>query len=1087
MVKDPSENPDDDQTEADVTSDNSTHLDQAAIDALLADADDAGEHTPPTPDPEARPPHADSGVAEQHPAEEVAPGPQEDLLDQETLDLLFASESEASSNLDHSQVEALLRMQESVSSFEADRPAAPPAPSPQDAASRSSSAIQQAEIDALFASGGAGLDDDLPEEAVDPALLAEAERIMAAGSAAPDLGPVIDQAELDQLLAEADDERAHAISAQRQEREAAKALENEPVVALDPEDRLTPASALLDEGAPEGNEGRVPASIASMPLEDSVDEPQYPDLAGDEVPDIPVGVEDSIENDESDVSDEVLAALMAAASGETAEEPPDVPAASYDPGPEVDVQVDMADSAPRPDVEPIPVANLLEKGPSFWQRRRTRIPGPGMNPKAFARLTASIAAGLLGAVSVFAGLYVYQERIPEMADLKELSPSNELEASMANARTLLTHGDASGAASVLEGPLGRAPLSPALQDAEILRLEALYAALMPRPVPQEAEIFLGEADRVLAAAPAHPRAPEILFWQAKVYESLDMRHAAKDVYGKAIDLYGDAPALDLILAEAARLEISMRATSEATEHARRLLQQFPGSEHADDARLLLADAYNQANLVDEAQAIYARIAENESGNALGAEAYLRLAELALEQGDAATAIELLEERLATAMTTEGNDRVYLMLGEAQQRAGDLDAAVATFNDVITFFPASAVLPRAYVELSQTYDDQGRRDEAIRIARQAAARYPDSVAALTNAGKLFGLAGDPLAAAEALMAADAAGANAPSLLLTAARHFQTAGALDDARNAYDLLRLHYPRSAEAVSGSIEEASVMYSQGQVSAAVDRLENLLLTLKGAPQQLLALRTLSGIYEDLGLQSRVQELTRDAALISTEPEVLAESAHTLLRMGNTEEGQAVAQRLSLSAVNDHTAYALLVVQGQAMLAGDPQRGVDLLEQAYLRYPQARTAEGDQALLEAYIGTNRRAAARRMLAEIQAEAMANPVESPRLLQAAVTWGDALYAVGDHGGAAEAYGMAAAVDQDGKLLSDDQARDVLWARYQRANMLLETNDYQEAFRMYQEIALSGAPWAKEAATKAEYTRTQLRLRGLPIPQVDSQG
>lgn len=857
------------------------------------------------------------------------------------------------------------------------------------------------------------------------------------------------------------------------------------------EDALGDFFAALDEQ--DGAEPPPDFEEAELPDSD-LDEPQYPDMAKDAPsaaePAPPAGETESEPPDDS-VPDELIASLVAAAGSEQAGEDPFAVPPGADPFDAAEAP-DPAAAGPaarrRQRDAPAPPPPLTDETPApatpqnrhFWRRGQTAPPRPpnAFIQKHFLRLTLSLTAGLIAAMATFTALYIYQERVPPLSDPRAPGATQALELAVRQARELLDAHAPEAALAALEGPIALAPPSALRQDAVYLALEARHRALEASPNHAAAEALVAAADRAVAGAQSHPRAPEALYWQARAYRRLDMPHAARDAYRRILHLYGGAPILDQVLFESAELALELGQPADAVEHARRLLQQFPGSRHAGAARLVLADAYHEGNLRTEARAIYMRLAETERGTPLGAEAALRLAELALAEGNPREAVRLLDERLATAVTTAGSDAVYLALARAHRAAGDLDAARNTLNDLLGFFPESPAAARALVELSQVLDAKGQRQDALRVAHQAMERFPDDPQALANGGELLGLAGQPGAAARALIAADGAGANDPGLLLTAARHYRTAQEPRAAHDAYDLLRMRYPRSPQAAAGAIEQAETLYELGQITRAVERLEDLVLTLQGQPQELAALRALSAIYADLGIDARVRELAQAMAAVTTEPELLAESAKTLLRTGGVHEGQAVADRLDLEAVREPTAYQLLVERAAAVRGNDPLRALELSERAYFEYPGARTAEGDQQLLELYIQANRRAAARRVIAEIELRARANPVEAPRLLRAAAAWGDALHAAGDHRGAAEAYALAASAIEDETLVTGEQREAMLWVQYQRANMLLHVNDYAASRPLFEQVAESNAPWAAEAAMKADYARMQMRLRGI---------
>jgi len=702
------------------------------------------------------------------------------------------------------------------------------------------------------------------------------------------------------------------------------------------------------------------------------------------------------------------------------------------------------------------------------------------------RIVTSLAAGLLAGLGTFTVLYRNQERMPGTTSVIEGKVS-ALEAAMQRASGLMAEGDYWQAATILERPIARSAPSPMRSDAEYLRLEALWRGFVYEPGSAAYDALHAEIDRVYRETPDHPRAAEALHWKAKLYELDDLPYAAQDMYRQILEHYRTGPGLDDILIDAAKLSNTLMNPQDAAEYAQRLLKQYPGSPWAGEARLQLADAYALAGMEDDARTLYVRVAQAAPSSRLGAEAYLRLGRAALQQGRYEEAIRHLEARLQPAVTTAGNDEVYLVLAQAYRAGGRLEEARNALNDMLNFFPETPTTPDALVELSQVMEELGERQAALRLAQQAASRYPDNPKVLKNKGVFLGLEGDAFGAAAALISADDAGANDPAALLTAARYYRTLGALDTARETFDRVRQKYAGTPEALTGGIEGADVIYALGRVDEAVERLQNLAQATEGTPYHLPALRVLSRIYTELGMDAQAIDVDRKIASVASEPAVLAETASSLLEAGALEEAQRLIERIPWSRVPESTSYAVLMKYGKALRQVDPRRALETMENAYLSYPGARNAEDEEALLEVYLSGDRSAAARRMVLEKSAQARDNPILIPELIDAAIMWGDYLYGKGDYRSAADAYGLA--VDAAAQVSTPVRGvrRDPAWAKYQRANALLELSDYRGSLALFQEIAASDAPWAAEAGIKAEYARLEQRLRGAEVSLSDRSG
>jgi len=301
--------------------------------------------------------------------------------------------------------------------------------------------------------------------------------------------------------------------------------------------------------------------------------------------------------------------------------------------------------------------------------------------------------------------------------------------------------------------------------------------------------------------------------------------------------------------------------------------------------------------------------------------------------------------------------------------------------------------------------------------------------------------------------------------------------EQARNAYAKVKAEYPKTPEALTAAIEEAQIMYAMDKVNDAVQQLQQLAETHGNAEERLPIWMALAHVYRDLGLTEAAAGIAKDIAAATTESEPLAEAAVDLLHAGALEEALPLIARVDAAKLSRASAYTLQMEFGKALLNVDPNRALEKLESAYLTYPDARNPEDEQLLLEAYIAANRTAAARRMVMEKAAQAHNAPAETPYMIDAAITWGDFLYAKGDYREAAEAYGMAIQAAQVSTFTGKGVKTDPRWAKYQRANALLELADFSESLSLYKDLAASDSPWAKEAGIKAAYAELEQRLRG----------
>jgi tetratricopeptide (TPR) repeat protein len=294
-------------------------------------------------------------------------------------------------------------------------------------------------------------------------------------------------------------------------------------------------------------------------------------------------------------------------------------------------------------------------------------------------------------------------------------------------------------------------------------------------------------------------------------------------------------------------------------------------------------------------------------------------------------------------------------------------------------------------------------------------------------------------------------------------------------------VNYGGSTAALAGGIEAAQLRYEEGDAEGALDDLEALQSATRGTEYNLATLEAMQEIYQDLGLTDHILTMGKEIVEQTQAPDVLARTAISLMDAGDLESAQQAIEKIDFAHLQKPLAFELLMKEGNALLAVAPQRGLEKMEEAHFNYPEARTRDADQQLLRTYLATGRPAAARRMVMELKAGAEQKASDAPYLVDAAIAWGDYLYAQEDYRTAEFAYSMA---EEAGSKAGDKVAglrSHPDWAQYQRANALLNLGDYEGCLALYEKIGASDSPWAGEASVKAGLARLEQRQRGIDVP------
>ena len=1056
-------------------------LSQEALDALLS----GEEFTSDTPDVESDGPLSqedlDALIAGEMESTDTPTTDSDAPLSQADLDALMEGSTGAAASAGSEKGDDTLSQEELDALLAAAAGGATPPPASKNAPSPTASPdIELQDMDALIQStddddenshSALSLSDDDLDSLFDQA--GEVRHDQPLGK--DDDGP-LDQASLDALLADAGDEQ---------------------ILSGDPLD-----ASVVDTGAGSGED---------VPLTRSSIDALMSDLVGAGDANALDPVPDEAEDESGEISQDMIDALIAsaqaeapgarspAAESEVGSENLAAAATVSDSGPDLLSQSDLdkliEESKKQDKVrnknkqrgleEAIAAAQNAARGgpapaPEVAPRKRPRFRKPGMlRPllqKDISRLAASILVGFIAAGVVGATLYFNREQVRYGPSAESVM---ELQVAVERAQGEIDRGDYAAAIGTLERPIQHALPSTLRGDAQYLLLEARYRAFRGVPGTAPFDEMTARIDEAVAQAPNHPRAPEALYWKA-LHLSNSLPQTALEVYAKIFQDYAAAPEMDRMLRDAAQLALAQKDPHQTAIYAQDLLRRFPGSPWAGEAILAMGDANVLAGNTQDARAMFVRMADAQPDSQLGAEAYLRLGHLAYDMGQFDQAIMQLERRLETATTTRGNDEVYLLLAQAYRKTGQLNAARDTLTDLLNVFEPGPVTPRAYIEYSQVFEALGERQKAVKTAERAALEYPNNPDVLRNHGEFQGLNGNPLTAAIALMAAEKAGAADPNLLLTAARHYRTANMPREATATYTRLKTLYGGSPASIAGGVEAAELRYDQGQAEGALEDLKALQAATRGTGHYLSTVQSMLGIYKDLGLTGHVRTLAAEVAQLAEEPETIAQAAIDLMGAGDLEQAQRALERVDLARLKTRTAFNIRMKEGESLIAVAPQRGLEKMEEAYFNYPEARTPEADQKLLETYLLTGRPAAARRMVMDLKASTEQTPMNAPYLVDAAVAWGNYLYDREDYRTAVFAYSLAEeAGTRAGKPVAGLRSHPD-WARYQRANALLRLADYAGCLPLFEQIAASDSPWAGEAAVKANLARLEQRQRGMSV-------
>ncbi|MBI3117846.1 MAG: hypothetical protein HYZ00_04115, partial [Candidatus Hydrogenedentes bacterium] len=243
--------------------------------------------------------------------------------------------------------------------------------------------------------------------------------------------------------------------------------------------------------------------------------------------------------EEGPLSQDMLDAIIAAASTEEAVVSENLAAAATTPAPDFDAltQKDLdhiIDKARELGlaIKGLEQGTVPETAPVMpaSPRPRLRLNFAFRRPRLLERFTrktmARLAAALLLGIGVGSGTYVYLTQTPgpeSPVPVETSAPPEDLGTAIEQARELSTAGDYAGAVKLLEEPLAEAQEDPRRLDAEYVMMEARVKGFVFEADSPAYMQLHDDLDALVKEDPEHPRAPEALMWKASLYD-LDGLH-----------------------------------------------------------------------------------------------------------------------------------------------------------------------------------------------------------------------------------------------------------------------------------------------------------------------------------------------------------------------------------------------------------------------------------------------------------------------------------------------------------------------------------------------------------------------------------
>ncbi|MEX0680601.1 MAG: tetratricopeptide repeat protein, partial [Balneolales bacterium] len=177
---------------------------------------------------------------------------------------------------------------------------------------------------------------------------------------------------------------------------------------------------------------------------------------------------------------------------------------------------------------------------------------------------------------------------------------------------------------------------------------------------------------------------------------------------------------------------------QAIEEFHMLINRFPGSSWAARAQYQIGDAYYNAGNYEKAIEAYRTILDvyPRSDYLVDAVNGIQYAQVAGDMED--TSLDILESFLNQHPQTGTADRLRFKQAENLAEAGDYEEAITSFRHYIRVTTDESMLPEAYYNIAEAYEQLQQFPEAVEAFQEIVNRFPESDRmdpALLNIGRI----------------------------------------------------------------------------------------------------------------------------------------------------------------------------------------------------------------------------------------------------------------------------------------------------------------------------------------------------------------
>jgi len=245
----------------------------------------------------------------------------------------------------------------------------------------------------------------------------------------------------------------------------------------------------------------------------------------------------------------------------------------------------------------------------------------------------------------------------------------------------------------------------------------------------DAYYALGDYDEAInyynKAIGAEPGGDYAMFQVANSYYRADQTYEAVTTFRRMLRIYPYSRLREQAQYNIAYIYLNTGNYTQAINEFQTVIQKYPNTSWAARSQYNIGDAYYNAGEYDRAVDAYREVLDKypRSDYLIEAVNGIQYAQLSAGKADSSSAI--LEDFLADHPQTSTADRLRFRQADNLFQSGDYQGAIREFRQYIRITNNRQLLPDAYFNLANAYEQTGNTDQAVQTYQRIVDEYPQS--------------------------------------------------------------------------------------------------------------------------------------------------------------------------------------------------------------------------------------------------------------------------------------------------------------------------------------------------------------------------